>query len=637
MKKRILFIVLMICIIAVYMPNTYAASIVESGTFCENITYKLDSNGTITFEGTGELSPEADNLWFCSNKKIKKVIIGEGITAIYGIGLFSEASELADVQLPNSLRVVGGYVFRNCSSLENIVLPEGVTTIEAMAFAMCYNLKSVTIPKTVTSINALKDDGSYDAFYACDNLIIYGDANSYAEQYAKDHSIPFNGIVNSGECGYDGDNVMWSLDVDGTLTISGRGDMENFTRKYSTSYRDENQNLVHQTITSAPWSSTKSYYKNINKIVIEDGVTSIGDYAFIDLKELDSVTLPNGIEYIGSWAFSGCTRLRNIIIPESVITIKSRAFSDCSSIKNITLGGNIRDINSYIFVGCSSLESINVSNSNQSYCSVDGVLFTKDMTHILTYPVQKNQTSYTIPEGVIDIDAYAFSGNEQLSSIIIPKTVKEIYSDAFLNCTSIKNLTIPGNVERIGDWAFKGCTSLEHVVIEDGVERIGYFYAGYGIGYSFEGCITLKDIVIPKSIITIDYDAFENCPELSDVYYGGRKEDFNSLTSLNNPFNNASIHLNSIGKNPPQIVGIPTISENNLNINLTSVEYDSSLITVFSNDNAMVSFKEITISAGDNSKIVTLPDEDIANVKVFIWDSLERMRPLCSAQTLEIN
>jgi hypothetical protein len=234
-------------------------------------------------------------------------------------------------------------------------------------------------------------------------------------------------LSTSGECG---DNVSWSYNTStGTLTISGTGGM------YSYGY------------SNSPFCKNA----NIKTVIIEDGITDIGNYAFCDCSSLNNVKLPNTVTYIGRVAFSGCETLTNITIPNTVTEIGDSAFSGCSSLTKFIIPDSLTSLGQSIFRNCTALKEIE---------------FGKSIDYISTL---------------------AFDGCTSLESIVIPSTIKSIGQWAFSNCTNLKNISISNSVEEIGDGAFQFC-SLETISIPSSVKELGE--------YLFIGCQSLKSIIV---------------------------------------------------------------------------------------------------------------------------------------------
>lgn len=238
--------------------------------------------------------------------------------------------------------------------------------------------------------------------------------------------------IKSGRCGED---LVWSFS-EGTLTISGTGDMTN----YSDDLYDK-----------APWWGRDMAIKNV---VIDYGVTSIGDYAFeesIWYPSLESVKIPDSVKRIGICAFAECTKLEKITIPEGVETIDGDAFFRCTGLESITIPDSVEYIGEGAFFFCRSLKEINIPDN------IDSV-------GIHTFAECKNIGSADIPDGVISIEEGAFRYCYKLSSITIPDSVKIIEKEAFYFCKSIdlESIIVPDSVEYIGDSAFSEC---KHTVV----------------------------------------------------------------------------------------------------------------------------------------------------------------------------
>jgi len=315
-------------------------------------------------------------------------------------------------------------------------------------------------------------------------------------------------VVNTWASG----ETMVTLHEDGMLRVSGTGDMGNY------GYNN-----------NPPWQ----HFKNrINAVVIEKGVTSVGNYVFSGFKNIKSVTIPNSVISVGSNAFNGCKSLTSLTIPNSVLCITNNTFSNCSSLTFINVGkGNkrFRSINGVLFaknmekltlvrypagrfgaytipsnvtniqygaflgsVGltsitipssvellqeepfaehCIGLTSINVDDDNPQYSSIDGVLFNKDATTLIRYPEGK-KGAYAIPNGVTKIRWGAFLNCTGLTSAAIPNSVTSIEQEAFAG-TSLTSIKIPGSVTSIGAAAFGFCKALTYITIPSSVTSIG--------------------------------------------------------------------------------------------------------------------------------------------------------------------
>jgi len=263
--------------------------------------------------------------------------------------------------------------------------------------------------------------------------------------------------------GYPNEEDVVATLEDGTLTIRGTGDMDNYTEDFFGM--------------PAPWND---YLYQIEHVEIKYGVTSIGACAF--------------------WR-SG---LNSITIPASVTSIGEEAFGSCSSLTSIEIPSSVTSIEKLVFNGCNSLTSIDVKNGNEYYSSENGVLFNKNKTTLIRYPEGK-VGSYTIPNSVTSIGEGAFGGCSSLTSIKIPNSVTSIGNGAFSGCGSLTSIEISSSVTSIGDFAFFDCSSLIFIEIPSSVTSIGDF--------AFFDCSSLTSIInysnTPQNIIVnIYFDIF---------------------------------------------------------------------------------------------------------------------------------
>ena len=253
----------------------------------------------------------------------------------------------------------------------------------------------------------------------------------------------------SGACG---DNLTWTLDGDGTLTISGTGAMEDYD--YYNDYY-------------APWMD---FLASIEKVVISKGVTSIGNDAFHSYYNLRDVTIPDSITSIGSFAFDGCD-ITSLKIPDGVKYIGPCAFSDCE-LETINIPNGLAVLDDGVFSGCWRLKQITIPNS---------------VTKIEVGAFQRSGLeSIVIPKSVTSIGDMVFQECTHLSSVTLSSSIKTISDSAFLACESLTNIVIPDGIVKIGDSAFYHCKALNSITIPASVKSIGFL--------AFNGCDALKDV-----------------------------------------------------------------------------------------------------------------------------------------------
>ena len=262
-----------------------------------------------------------------------------------------------------------------------------------------------------------------------------------APGYSGDRYCPdCDTVFEKGYTYWNEDNLTWKLYEDGTLTISGTGAMKDYDY-------DSNPSPV---------------YKNsdVKKVVIEDGVTSIGIRAFNACRNLTNITIPDNVTSIGDFAFYYCENLTSVTIPNSVTSIGNSVFENCIALTNITIPDSITSIGDFAFRYCTSLTSIMIPDSVTSIGNA-------------AFESCKGLTSITIPDSVTSIGNSAFFGCSNLTSITISNNITIIKSSTFLNCSNLTSITIPDSVTSIGDFAFYKCSSLASITIPDSVTSIG--------------------------------------------------------------------------------------------------------------------------------------------------------------------
>ncbi len=337
----------------------------------------------------------------------------------------------------------------------------------------------------------------------------------------------------TGKCG---ENVKWTFDESkGELVISGNGDMNDYDiEAYFSPFMGKS---------------------DIKSVVIKEGVTSVGDYAFTFCKGITNVTVPDSIKTIGVCAFANCSNIKDFKIGKGVTSIGALAFDNCDGLTKITIPDKVTSIGEYAFQSCDGLAEVKVGNGVSSLA--------------FTFTECKNLKKVTLVNGIDIIGAHTFSECESLQSITIPDSVTIIDSNAFKGCGSLTEITIPYKVENIGDSVFYECSNLTSITVDsknsyyvndskgvlfdknkteliqypegkadasytipDSVETIGdqafannkcltgiilpdsVTYVG---NYAFLACSSLRYVNIPGSVISVGDAAFYDCDNLTEI------------------------------------------------------------------------------------------------------------------------
>lgn len=305
--------------------------------------------------------------------------------------------------------------------------------------------------------------------------------------------IPGSAFADPGICG---DNLTWKLTEDGTLTISSTGEM------YDYASGDKSPHI--------PWYEISD---NIKNIVISDGITKIGKYAFEKCTNVVSVTLPDSVTQLSDSAFHSCTSLQIISLPDNIETLPVSVFGCCSSLKKIKFPKNLKKIEDNAF-HCCGIEELELPES---------------VNEIGEYAFKWSKIKrIQLPDNITNISYYTFDTSEDLQIVRFPKNLKTIEETAFNNCVSIREIYLPDSLERIDRFAFLQCTNLEKIYIPKSVTYIGdlAFFAGYAdvqtshpLIYGYAGSIAEKYakenqfefVPVTKSMYDPDAD-FYNMP-----------------------------------------------------------------------------------------------------------------------------
>ena len=451
---------------SITIPNsvTYIGKYAFNG--CTSLTnIYVDSNNKNYTSVNGNLynKNKTELIQYAAGKTDEYFSIPSSVTSIGDLA-FDGCKSLMSVTIPDSVTSIGDSAFSDCTSLNSITIPDSVTRIGDCAFYFCTSLKSVTIPDSVTSIG----DGAFGFCYNLNNIYYSGDRSDLENiNIGSSNDDLSNATIhyNSYDNGTTGD-CTWTLDNNGVFIISGNGGIGGFD-------------------ISAPWFSERN---SISTLIIEDGVTSIGDYAFNGCKNLTKVTIPDSVTSIGDYAFNGCWGLTDVSIPDSVTRIGYYAFYG-SGLTSISIPDSVTSISYGAFYNCKSLTNVALGN------------------------------------GVKSILSSTFSGCTSLNSITIPDSVTSIGNSAFSGCTSLNSVTIPDSVTSIGESAFSG----------SGLTSISIPYSVTAIGNSaFFYCPNLLMATIPAELNINIHNIF---PTYTEIQYTNLSICFNANGGSNAPEN----------------------------------------------------------------------------------------------------
>lgn len=444
-------------------------SMIDSGTCGENLTWTLDSEGTLTISGTGPMVDYewANAPWFWAWPDIVKVEIEDGVSSVGAYALCG-LPQVTNVYLPDSLSSIKNHAFWGCDSLSLVNIPNSVANIDHHAFERCEALKSIRIPGSVKTI------GEY-AFQYCSNL---------------DEIILENGVQSIGGCAFS-DTSVETIVIPGSVETIGSNA---FSSCHSL------RNITLENGIKVLWGNAFNYCENLESLYIPTSVSSIEGLGFAtgctSLKEIQvsrknahflseegvlfnkdmtimirypakktgPYVIPSSVTRVGYESFESCIHLTDITIPNTVTIIEGNAFGGCIGLTTVHIPASVNSSVGGSFQNCDNLTTFTVDPDNYSFYAIDGVVFQRyfwnpagywsgDGSTLVCYPPGRELSTYTVPDGVKCLDRSAFSGSKYLEKVVISKNVEVVWGP-FHGCVNLTDVIFQGDAPTFADNAF---------------------------------------------------------------------------------------------------------------------------------------------------------------------------------------
>lgn len=428
-----------------------------------------------------------------------------------------------------NIDVVSGYCF-NSAAIKKVYVYDDVKEVQAHAFSRCGNLT-----KSYVSINSeadyLKIGGGLRG-----EKHLYPKGNTFDDKdEIKEFVVP-DGTTSLRNSTFANCLALYKITIPDSVYDLGTNTFENC--KYIYHVEDGVSYLGNDNNPYLWLVKANEPYSAITSLSVKQGCRYIANSAFVYCNKLKTLYIPIGFKWFGEYAIQGCSiddiyfslesidewfanggkihykmdgyyqnahlldnkgkEIIEITVPTSCNKIEYCEFLKCRSLKTINITENVTDIGNWMtFDGTSSLESINVVSSNKYYSSVDGVLYNKNKTVLMRYPISKRGGEFNVPSTVKEIDGNAFSNCDGLDTVNLTNNVTSILGSAFSG-SSITSFKFPSSITSIDSRMFANCAKL-------------------------------KRVIIPTSVTSIDIGAFSNCKELDQILYEGNKEQWNKI------------------------------------------------------------------------------------------------------------
>lgn len=471
--------------------------IIASGTCGLHATWVLDEEGTLTISGTGPVygwySTETIP-WGDYRDSILSIVVEEGITEI-GYQTFFYCKAATSITLPSTVRKLDTCAFVGCRSLQSITIPEGVEELPGYVFDSCVSLTTVYIPGTMDEISSV-------AFFKCSSLreIWFGGTRERWEKvdlHGMDSFYPdalwiyadTAPLLAKGSCG---DNLYWALTEDGVLTIYGTGKMKdsNYASLWH-SYIDSVKSVVIKNGATSIGAFAFYECEWITDITIPDTVTTVGKYAFSICKRISRIDIPAGVTSIGEYAFRFCLSLEQIIIPEGVTALEESVFEDCLKVKHISVPEGVTSIGYRTFAYCDGLVSMTLPESLKS---IDDYAFHEtDLLHVAYAGTQEQWSGITVGYGKKPTGADVFHYETAESDLVWEKDCVswEMYCPACDLTVAQQEFSDAWSHTRQGDV----CTACAEVLVVAGETAC------------LEGNTVLPQLTVPAEV-TLDLNGY---------------------------------------------------------------------------------------------------------------------------------
>lgn len=476
-------------------------------------------------------------------EKLNNVIVPKELKELPDF-IFEKCNSLTNVVLPNGLKKIGVGSFQKCKSLKNIELPESIVEIKTQAFNDCEALESIVLPKKVKILAG-------SAFQRCSNLkeVILSD------KIRTIYSFTFNECVSLT-------NISLPKDIVSIEKSAFQG-CSNL------------KEIVIPDLVEEICEYTFNYCTLLEKVSLPSKLKKISKVAFQSCANLKEIIMPNSVEELEEGVFQACSKLEKVVLSNKITYLPRRAFNTCKSLKEIELPSNITSLDEFslncgiekifipkevktisdkAFYGSTTLKEIIVDKDNENFESLDGVLYTKGLTYIKSYPKAKETTVFEIPTEVKSASEEVFDNCKNLIKVVINSNFEVLPSWMFESCTNLEEVVISEGVKVFRNAVFRNCSKLKSIPLPTTLTKIDE--------YCFDGCTSLETICLPENLSTIGTKLFLNGCDLKSITVDANNKYFIEDNGIVYSTDGKTIYLYANGSKTTDLVlndGVETI------------------------------------------------------------------------------
>ena len=440
--------------------------------FDGDFEYTINKDGTATIiRWTGE------EKYLC----VPSELAGKQVSSIKADAFFF-GENLSRVELSDGIIELEGDAFDGCTNLREIILPNSLRNIDSNPFTNCTSLETIKVSQDHSTLATI-DNVLFDKLDK--RLITYPAGNYGINEYAIPH-----GITKIGDFAFSSCAALQEVMISDSVTEIGDYAFFGCEELQKVVIPDNVRDIGHHCFQGC---TVLTYIK------LPEGISRIEDGMFYCCTSLETFEIPSSVKEIGRSAFERTKLSAELIIPDGVTAIGDYAFGGCSYLTKVSIGKNVTTIGVNPFASCTRLCTIEVAADNATFASIEGILYNKQETMLISYPCGRPDDGFRIPDGILSIGETAFV-NCSMRYVTLPQSLKSIQKWAFGSCNNLCEITIPKGITEITEGVFSGCTSLDKVTFEGSITSIGL--------QAFMSCFQLTYIELPEGVIDIGHFAF---------------------------------------------------------------------------------------------------------------------------------